>query len=85
MTANFTVEDMRQMFQEEIQRMLTINKNENELLPRKEAAHILKIKDNTLAVWAMDGRGPAPTMIGSRAMYRRSILEKYIEDNTMPR
>jgi hypothetical protein len=80
---NFTVEDMRQVFQEEIQRILTIN--EDELLPRKEAARILKIKENTLAVWAMDGRGPAPTKVGTRSLYRRSILEKYINDNTVPR
>jgi hypothetical protein len=85
MTPDFTIEDMRQVFQEEIQRMPIFNKSEDELLPRKVAAQILNVKENTLAVWAMEGRGPAPTKIGTRSMYRRSVLKKYIIDHTMPR
>jgi len=85
MTANFTIEEMRRVFQEEIQRILAINESEDELLSRKEAAQILKIKENTLAVWAMEGRGPAPTKIGTRSMYIRKIIAKYIIDHTMPR
>ncbi|MDA3971255.1 MAG: helix-turn-helix domain-containing protein [Desulfobulbaceae bacterium] len=85
MTADFTLDEMRQLLQEEMMRILKISLNGEELYPRKEAAKILKVKENTLAVWAMTGRGPAPTKIGTRSMYRRSVLDQFIKDNTMPR
>lgn len=55
------------------------------LLSRKEAAKMLGVRPNTLAVWAMKGTGPAPTKIGAKSMYRRSVLDEYINANTMPR
>ncbi len=55
------------------------------LLSRKEAANLLKMKENTLATWATKGIGPAPTKIGNSVRYRWTVLEQYIIDNTMPR
>jgi len=52
---------------------------------RKTAAEYLKIKPQTLAVWAVKGIGPAPTKIGSRVFYRRDILEAYVIGQTAPR
>lgn len=61
------------------------NKKDTLLLSRKEAAKVLRIKENTLAVWASKGFGPAPTKIGNCVRYRWTVLEKFIIDNTMPR
>jgi excisionase family DNA binding protein len=58
---------------------------DKELLTRKEAADLLGVKENTLSVWTVRGTGPPSTKIGSCVRYRRSELEKYIENNTMPR
>jgi len=62
-----------------------IDEDANKLLSRKEAAKMLGIRPNTLAVWATKGKGPAPTKVGTRSMYLRSVLDAYINDNTMPR
>lgn len=55
------------------------------LLSRIEAADLLGIKVNTLAVWATKGIGPAPTKIGRCVRYRLDVLEVYISEHTMPR
>lgn len=55
------------------------------LLSRIEAADLLGVKVNTLAVWAMKGIGPAPTKIGRCVKYRLDILADFITNNTMPR
>ena len=57
----------------------------DKLLSREEAAEFLGVKGNTLAVWALQGRGPAVTKIGSRSLYRLSILKQFINDCTTPR
>ncbi len=85
MIEKVTKKELMQLIQEEIQRTKPFKTNGNELLPRKVAAQTLNVKVNTMAVWAMKGLGPAPTKIGTRSMYRRSVLDKYIEDQTMPR
>lgn len=55
------------------------------LLTRAEAAEILRIKAQTLAVWAVRGVGPAPTKIGRRVVYREDIIFDYANQNTVPR
>ena len=80
-------EEMRGLIQEELTKFFkgSSHTDEDKLLSREEAAKKLGVKSNTLAVWAMDGRGPAPTKVGTKSMYRRSVLDAYISENTMPR
>lgn len=55
---------------------------EKKLYSRSEAATILGVKKNTLAVWAVNHRYNLPYVkIGSRAMYRAEDLENFIENN----
>lgn len=58
-------------------------KNETTLLTRDEAAELLKVQPQTLAYWAMMGKGPTQTKIGRKSLYRKDILEKYIENQTV--
>jgi len=85
MVTDFTIDDIRAVFQEEILKVTATFMNLDALLTRKEASEYLKIKENTLACWAVEGKGPAPTKIGSRSMYKRSVLDQFINENTMPR
>jgi len=83
MQNNFSMNEIRNLIREEISRAWL--QQETSLLNRKEAASMLGVKENTLATWAMKGTGPASTKIGRRVMYSSAILEKYIQENTMPR
>jgi hypothetical protein len=85
MEQDFSKQEIRQLIHEEIGRTQPPRQHDDHLDTRKEAALYLGIKENTLAVWAMKGHGPAPTKIGRRSMYRRTVLEQFIKDNTMPR
>jgi predicted DNA-binding transcriptional regulator AlpA len=85
MSIHSSKEDIRQWILDEIQGTVSQKNGLEELLSRKETAKILGVAENTLAVWAMQGRGPAPTKLGRRSLYRRSIINQYINDNTMPR
>ena len=86
MTDMNTVE-LRDIIKEELTRFFdsSIHENDDKLLSREDAAEMLGVQPNTLAVWAMKGTGPAPTKIGTKSMYRRSVLDAYISENTMPR
>ena len=85
MQTEFTLDDMRQLVQEELRKILDVKQDTDKLLNREEAAELLGVQSNTLAVWAMKGTGPAPIKIGTRSMYRRSVLGAFINENTMPR
>ena len=85
MLHEFSLDEMRQIIQDELQKALAVKHDTDKLLSREEAAEMLGVQSNTLAVWAMKGIGPAPTKIGTRSMYRRSVLDAYISKNTMPR
>ena len=85
METEITLDEMRQIIQDELQKAFAVKQDTDKLLSREAAAETLGVQPNTLAVWAMKGTGPAPTKIGTRAMYRRSVLDAYISDNTMPR
>lgn len=78
-------EDLRTIIREELEQILKINNLEKDLLSRKEAAEFLGVKENTLAVWAMKGVGPAPSKICGCVRYQRSVLEAFVSHNTMPR
>ena len=54
----------------------------DKLLPRKEAADYLGIKENTLAVWGVTKRHDLPYVkIGRLVKYRLSDLQAFIERN----
>lgn len=60
------------------------NQSRNILVSRKEAATILGIEPNTLAVWACTGRHKLPYVkIGRYVKYRMSDLDAFIENNTV--
>lgn len=78
-------EDLRTIIRQELEQLLKLNNLEKDLLTRKEAAEYLGVKENTLAVWAMNGVGPAPSKICGCVRYQRSMLESFVSQNTMPR
>lgn len=54
------------------------------LLTRDEAAEFLGVKPQTLAVWAATKRYPLPHIkVGSRVRYRRSDLERFLDQRTV--
>lgn len=57
----------------------------HELLTRKEAAYLLRLRPNTLAVWAVKRRFEKElpiVRIGGRACYRRSDITRFIDART---
>ena len=78
-------DEVRKHIREKMQEYLDVKREEDQLLSREKAAEMLGIKPNTLAVWSTKGTGPAPTKVGSKSMYRKSVLDAYISENTMPR
>ena len=85
METEITLDEMRQIIQDELQKFHDVKQDADKLLSREAAAETLGVQPNTLAVWAMKGTGPAPTKIGTKSMYRQSVLAAYISKNTMPR
>jgi 2-hydroxychromene-2-carboxylate isomerase len=55
----------------------------NKLLTREEAAGFLRIRPQTLAVWAMTGRNVPFVKIGRAVRYQLSDLERLIERSTV--
>jgi excisionase family DNA binding protein len=55
-----------------------------ELLTRTEAADLLGVKPQTLAVWATHGRYGLPVVkVGRSVRYRRSDIEAWLERRTV--
>ena len=58
------------------------------LMTRLEAAEFLGLRPQTLAKWAMDGRNLPVLKLGdgpkARVMYRRSDLERFVEQHLQP-
>ena len=53
------------------------------LLTRKEAANRMRIKEQTLALWASTGRYGLPFIkIGRKVFYRIEHIEQFLENNT---
>jgi hypothetical protein len=55
------------------------------LLTRNEAATFLRMKPQTLAVWATRGVGPKVCKIGRKALYRLNDLQEYVFACSTPR
>lgn len=52
-----------------------------ELATRPQVAEYLQISVSTLARWAMDGRGPRVTKLGTAARYRREHVVAWLEES----
>lgn len=59
-----------------------MEKNEN-LLTRREAAELLGLKPQTLAVWAVSGKYLPYVRCGRAARYKRSDIEQFIRLRTV--
>lgn len=55
----------------------------DELLTRKETAAILRVKPQTMSIWAMSGRHLPYVRVGGRAMYRKADVKRYLAQNTV--
>ncbi len=53
------------------------------LLTRAEAAEMLGLKPQTLAVWALTGRFLPVVKLGRAVRYKRSDVEQFIEQQTV--
>ena len=47
-------------------------------MTREDAARYLGLKPKTLAMWEMEGKGPASVKVGGRRFYFRDVLDAYI-------
>ncbi len=47
-------------------------------LARKDAAKYLGRAEKTLAMWAMEGKGPPSVLVGGRRFYFRDALDAFI-------
>lgn len=54
------------------------------LMTRNEAANYLRLKLQTLAVWAARGTGPKVCQVGRKALYRLGNLQEYIASCPSP-
>ncbi len=45
---------------------------------RKDAAKYLGLKPKTLAMWALQGKGPPSTKVGGRVFYYQRHLDEFI-------
>lgn len=54
-----------------------------ELITTNEAAVILGVQVQTLAMWKLYKRGPRYTKMGRLVKYRRSDIEAFIEKNSV--
>ena len=48
-------------------------------MTRRDAAHYLGMAEKTLAMWAMDGKGPAGKRVGGRVFYFKDDLDRFIQ------
>lgn len=55
--------------------------SEKERFNHKEAAYYLGIADQTLYNWRSNRRGPDYIIMGSKIIYLKSDLDKFIESN----
>ena len=60
------------------------NDRESILLTRRQAAELLGLSAQTLAVWSMTGRHLPVVKIGRVCRYRREDLDRFIEEGTIP-
>ncbi len=53
------------------------------LWTRRQTAQFLNLKEQTLAMWAMVGRGPRFIKVGRAVRYRPQDVERYLQANTV--
>ena len=53
------------------------------LLKEKDVAELIDVHQVTLSVWRRSGQGPEYIKIGKNVRYRRSAIEKWLEDRTI--
>ena len=64
--------------------MASVSNPSSDLLTREQAADFLGIKPQTLAVWHTTKRYNLPFIkVGSRVRYRRSDLERFLNERTI--
>jgi excisionase family DNA binding protein len=47
-------------------------------MSRQDAAKYLGLKDKTLSMWALSGKGPRSVKVGGRVFYYRDDLDAFI-------
>ncbi len=47
-------------------------------MTRKEAAKYLGRAEKTLAMWALDGKGPPSVLVGGRRFYFKDVLDAFV-------
>ena len=52
-------------------------------MTRENAATYLGLKPKTLAMWAMEGKGPPACRVGSRVFYYKNDLDAFIRGEVM--
>lgn len=58
-----------------------MNHNADEILTPASLTRILKVKEQTLANWRSQGKGPTFFYVGGRPRYRMSAIVAYIKAN----
>ena len=67
---------------------VTMQSPETEVLSRRQAAERLGLKSTTLARWAMQGRGPAYSLTGTRkgrALYSAAAIAAWMQERRCER
>lgn len=62
--------------------MATLSLDRDTLLTREQSAEVLNLKPQTLAAWAITGKGPPIVRLGRAVRYRLSDLTKFVEQCT---
>ncbi len=57
----------------------------DERLSRKDAAAYLGLKPKTLAMWAVEGKGPKSVRVGGRRFYYKAALDAFIQGDAATR
>ena len=48
-------------------------------MSREDAARYLGLRPKTLAMWALEGKGPRPLKVGGRIFYFKADLDAFIQ------
>ena len=54
-------------------------------MDRENAARYLGLKPKTLAMWALNGKGPSVQKTGGRCFYLQAELDAFIKGQQVPR
>ncbi len=53
-------------------------------LSRRDAASYLGLAEKTLAMWALNGKGPRQVKVGGRVFYFKDDLDAFISGDPLP-